>query len=77
MSTQTRPTVPTINELRSGPPTVSIERAGQFLGVSRSYAYRMVKSGRLPTIELGARRKRVPSAALLRMLGAIDDKPRP
>ena len=56
-----------MDELRRSP-TISVERAGQFLGVSRAYAYDMARSGVLPTIALGARRKRVPSAALLRML---------
>ena len=57
-----------IAELRRTP-TVSVERAGQFLGVSRSTSYEMVRSGRLPVIELGVHRKKVPSTALLRMLG--------
>lgn len=48
--------------------TVSIEDAGKLLGVSRSYAYEMARSGHLPTITLGVRRRRVPTAALLRML---------
>lgn len=63
-----------VAELRRQP-TVSIDRAAQFLGVSRSHAYDMAKSGRLPTIELGVRRKRVPSAAVLRMLGLGDAAP--
>lgn len=58
----------TLDELRSGPPTISVERAGQYLGVSRAYAYAMAREGRLPTIELGVRRVRVRSAALLAML---------
>ncbi|WP_433730152.1 helix-turn-helix domain-containing protein [Nocardia sp. CA-129566] len=49
-------------------PTVSIEVAGKALGVSRAYAYEMARNGHLPTISLGVRRKRVPTAALLRML---------
>ncbi|MFD6221252.1 helix-turn-helix domain-containing protein [Nocardia asteroides] len=48
--------------------TVSIEDAGKLLGVSRSYAYEMARTGHLPTIVLGVRRRRVPTAALLRML---------
>jgi excisionase family DNA binding protein len=53
-------------------PTVSIEVAGKVLGVSRAYTYEMARTGRLPTIALGPRRKRVPTVALLRML-QLDD----
>lgn len=60
-----------VAELRRQP-TISVDRAAQFLGISRSHAYDLAKSGRLPTITLGVRRKRVPSAAVLRMLG-VDD----
>lgn len=56
-----------LDELRSGPPTVSVEIAAQHLGVSRAYGYRMAREGSLPTIKLG-RRVRVPTTALLRML---------
>lgn len=62
------PDILDVAELRRTP-TTSIERAGQFLGISRSSAYEMVKCGRLPVIELGVRRTKVPSAALLRLLG--------
>lgn len=74
MSTQTE--LPTagadlsLDGLRSGPPTVSVPRAGQYLGVSRAYAYQMAREGRLPTISLGERRVRVPVVGLLRLLGA-------
>jgi predicted DNA-binding transcriptional regulator AlpA len=57
-----------LDELRRVP-TVSVERAGVFLGVSRAFAYSMAKSGTLPVIHLGARRVRVSSAKLLEMLG--------
>ncbi|EGD56727.1 helix-turn-helix domain-containing protein [Gordonia neofelifaecis] len=59
---------PDINELRSVP-TVSVEEAGRYLGVSRAFAYSMVRAGDLPVIRLGTRRVRVPSAKLLAMLG--------
>ncbi|NVN51687.1 helix-turn-helix domain-containing protein [Mycolicibacterium hippocampi] len=68
MDTQTAHEPLTLDALRSGPPTVSVERAGEYLGVSRTYAYAMAREDRLPTIKLGPRRVRVPSAALLRML---------
>ena len=62
-------TVPTLDELRSGPTTISVEEAARYLGVSRAYAYAMVREGRLPVIRLGIKRVRVPSAALARLLG--------
>lgn len=58
----------TIEELRSEA-TLSITRAAEVLGVSRSYAYQLAASGELPVIRLGAKRVRVPTAALRRMLG--------
>lgn len=57
-----------VAELRRTP-TITIARAGEFLGVSRTTAYEMSKSGRLPTIQTTARSRRVPTAALLRLLG--------
>jgi excisionase family DNA binding protein len=48
--------------------TLSIEEAGAALGISRSQAYRLVHEGRLPTIKVGVRLRRVPRHALLRLL---------
>ena len=62
--------IATLDELRCGPPTISVERAGKVLGVSRAYAYAMARDGRLPTIRLGAKRVRVSVVGLLRMLEA-------
>lgn len=59
----------TLDELRTGPPTLSIEQAAKYLGVSRAYGYQMAREGRLPTIKLGAKRIRVPALGLLRLLG--------
>ena len=50
MTTATKAT-PTLDELRSGPPTLSIEQAARYLGVSRAYGYTMAREGRLPTIK--------------------------
>jgi excisionase family DNA binding protein len=61
-------TVLRLDDLRNGPPTISVERASQYLGVSRAYGYQMAREGVLPTIKLGPRRVRVPALALLRML---------
>ena len=47
---------------------MSIERAAEYLGVSRAYGYRLAQAGHIPTIRLGARRLRVPAAALYRLL---------
>lgn len=49
-------------------PTVSIEEAGEIAGWGRSAAYEAARTGRLPTISLSSRRKRVPTAALYRLL---------
>ncbi|GGK44817.1 helix-turn-helix domain-containing protein [Nocardia camponoti] len=68
---QTPTDTPDIESLRQHP-TVSIEDAGKLLGISRSYAYAMARSGHLPTIALGVRRRRVPTAALLRLLQVAD-----
>jgi excisionase family DNA binding protein len=49
-------------------PTVSVERAGQLLGISRGSAYARVRSGEIPALRLGNRWV-VPTASLLRLLG--------
>lgn len=61
----------TLDDLRREGTTVSVERGGEYVGVSRAFAYRMAREGQLPTIKFGSRR-RVPTAALLRMLGGDD-----
>jgi excisionase family DNA binding protein len=60
----------TLDDLRAEGVTISVERASMYLGVSKVYAYQIVKDGRLPTTELGVRRVRVPTAALLKMVDA-------
>lgn len=50
------------------PPTITIEQAGQLLGISRRAAYRAASAGELPTFEVG-RRLLVPTARLLELLG--------
>ena len=53
-------------------PTLRVPEAAAILGVSRDTAYQAVKSGELPIIRLrGA--LRVPTAALLQMLGIAPD----
>ena len=58
----------TTPELSKLPPTISIEEAALLLGISRSAAYRAAKAGQLVTFRVG-RRRLVPTAPLLRMLG--------
>ena len=53
-------------------PTISVERAGQVLGISRASAYQAAQTGELPTIRFG-RRLLVPTAVLARMLGQEPD----
>jgi excisionase family DNA binding protein len=60
----------TLNDL---PPTISVERAGEVLGISRRSAYRAATTGELPTIRLG-RRLLVPTARLLELLGLPSDQ---
>lgn len=48
--------------------TVGVEEAGKMLGVSRATAFKLAKSGRIPTIRLG-RKLLVPKAAIFKLLG--------
>lgn len=50
------------------PATISLEHAGQILGVSRRTAYRAAARGQIPSIRIG-RRWFVPTARLLELLG--------
>ncbi len=66
--TDTTNNCPSLERLRQGPPTVSIDTAAEYLGVSRGFAYQMVKTGRLAVIRLSSARMRVPTTKLLRLL---------
>jgi len=55
-------------ELAGLPPTLTVEQAGELLGLSRSAAYRAAAAGDLPTLAFG-RRLVVPTFRLLEMLG--------
>ena len=55
-------------ELTELPPTLTVKRAGELLGLSRSAAYRAAAAGDLPTLAFG-RRLVVPTFRLLEMLG--------
>jgi excisionase family DNA binding protein len=50
------------------PATMTIEEAGELLGLSRSSAYRAAARGELPTLRFG-RRLVVPTGRLLSLLG--------
>jgi excisionase family DNA binding protein len=56
------------------PPTISVEQAGELLGVSRRSAYRAASRGQIPTVRIG-RRLLVPTQRLLDLLGL--DRPSP
>jgi excisionase family DNA binding protein len=47
--------------------TLSVEEAGKLLGISRALAYRMARTGRLPTVRFGNRIV-VPKKAIAVML---------
>lgn len=57
------------------PPTITVEHAGELLGLSRSAAYRAADKGELPTIRFG-RRLFVPTPRLLTLLGVERDESR-
>lgn len=61
-------TVGDLLELEALPPTVSVEEAGELLGISRRSAYRAVERGELPALRVG-RLLRVPTPKLLALLG--------
>lgn len=48
--------------------TISVETAGQALGIGRNAAYAAAKRGDIPTLRIG-RNIRVPTAPIRRMLG--------
>lgn len=48
-------------------PTLSVEEAGQILGLSKDSAYKAVARGEIPALRLG-RKLRVPTEQLHRML---------
>lgn len=64
--TQPRNDPLTLAEVR-GRATITVEQAGQLIGLWRGGAYQAAQRGDIPTIRIG-RRLFVPVAALLRML---------
>lgn len=55
-------------DFQSLPLTLSVEEAGELLGISRQSAYRAASAGQLPVIRIG-RRLIVPTGQLLGLLG--------
>jgi excisionase family DNA binding protein len=68
-TTQTEVRSPLAVEFLRKNPTCSVTEAAGILGISRAYAYALVRSGELASIKLGQKRFRVKSKSLLKMLG--------
>ena len=49
-------------------PTLTVEEAGRYLGISRPTAYDAVRKGDIPSVRIN-RRVLVPTAALRKLLG--------
>jgi hypothetical protein len=57
-------------------PTLSPECTGELLGVGRSAAYESVRSGLWPTIQVSAKRRRIPTAWVWEQLGlTVPERP--
>lgn len=54
------------------PLTITVEKAGELLGIGRRTAYRAAATGELPTVRIG-RRLLVPTTRLLRLLDGADE----
>lgn len=62
-------TVPTLDEVRAWPATVSVPQAATALGVSKSYLHDLIKSDKAPVKTLPIEgRHRVITASLVRLL---------
>ncbi|WP_435218329.1 DNA-binding protein [Streptomyces sp. bgisy034] len=61
--------VPTLDEIRAWPATVSVPKAATALGISRSYLHGLIKQGASPVKTLPFEgRHRVITASLVRLL---------
>ena len=56
--------------------TLSVGEAAEILGISRAFAYKLVKKDELPIVRLG-RRVVVPRRALERLLSSSEDEGQP
>ena len=66
-------TVTRVN-LAEEPLAITIEKAGQLLGISRNLAYKMAKEGKIPIIKLGKRRLLVPVSKLESVLNLTNEE---
>lgn len=63
--------VPTLDEVRAWPATVSVPQAAVALGISKSYLHQLIKAGEAPVKVLPLQgRNRVITASLVRLLEA-------
>ncbi|MEU9246913.1 helix-turn-helix domain-containing protein [Streptomyces sp. NPDC048385] len=62
--------VPTLDEIRSWPATISVSQAATALGISKSHLHELINAGRAPVklVPLGGRRHRVITLSLVRLL---------
>jgi excisionase family DNA binding protein len=67
---------PPIAQLRNGPPSVDLQTAAAVLGLGRTKAYEMARHGEFPVrvLRIGGS-YRVPTAALLELLGISENSP--
>jgi excisionase family DNA binding protein len=56
--------------------TLTVEQAGEILGIGRGLAYELVRTGEIPSVRLG-RRIVVPIAAIETILATSDTAPPP
>ena len=70
--------IPSITQLRNGPPSVDLLTAAAVLRIGRTKAYDLAKRGEFPVavIRIGDS-YRVPTAALLGLLGISEQPPAP
>ena len=66
--------VPSIEEIRTGPPMLEVPPVAAVFGISKSYFYELIKRGEAPVrvVKVGSR-YRVPRTALLELLGAANE----
>ncbi|MHB1930353.1 MAG: helix-turn-helix domain-containing protein [Acidimicrobiales bacterium] len=57
--------------MEDGPLVLTVEEAGQLLGISRGLAYELVRRGAIPSLRLG-RRLVVPRRRLIAMVEDLD-----
>jgi hypothetical protein len=62
--------IPTLEEVRTWPATVSVPKAASALGVSKTHLHALIKRGESPVkiAPLGGSRHRVITASLVRLL---------